>query len=515
MLYAIIGKPGQGKSYFAVTKMYEQQELNNHNIQKNVEIHFENKAILKDRGIDLDTRTEFTFPRESKEDDQTVIRDFTFRLNHFLKIEDEEQFEDYFEMYLLYNDFIKHINSIHGITLAFLLPVRQIYSDINGLKINGIKFAPRDWRETPLGSILYIDEIRRKPPYNYDGNRPSTDPIILGMSEVRHSDKDVYLISQDAEDLNKSLRQLVDKMYFIKRPPQNVAACAIYTFDQWIGRPRAAADSKREPKKYVDHQILTYKKKYFALYKSASSHVSMKRSISWKVFAWILFFIVLVLGVLVGLAKIPIFQYFGSAISQMTGSESNSLEGLKGAPMPDASKNPEIQNKVNSCMEQFGWTEQQCLEAADPTIRDQRHDELQQRTRNDMETIVFDYNPSNPFADMTSMVSYEPTAKPVFSGCMKQHGRYVAYTQQGTILKNVSQDDCRRIIEQGDRPFNYFQQPQQQVQQPPTQQENPAYQKSYLENLARLDAQAAHSSSQQRERSVPEQQVFNPETSSL
>ncbi len=77
----------------------------------------------------------------------------------------------------------------------------------------------------------------------------------------------------------------------------------------------------------------------------------MKRSISWKVFAWILFFIVLVLGVLVGLAKIPIFQYFGSAISQMTGSESNSLEGLKGAPMPDASKNTEIQNKVNSCME--------------------------------------------------------------------------------------------------------------------------------------------------------------------
>ncbi len=170
-----------------------------------------------------------------------------------------------------------------------------------------------------------------------------------------------------------------------------------------------------------------------------------------------------------------------------------SVEGLKGAPMPDASKNTEIQNKVNSCMEQFGWTEQQCLEAADPTVRDQRHEELKQRTRNDMETIVFDYNPSKPFNDMSTMISYEPTAKPVFSGCMKKHGRYVAYTQQGTILKNVSQDDCRRIIEQGDRPFNYFQQPQQQVQQPPTQQENPAYQKSYLENLARLDAERAHS----------------------
>src|SRR5690606_37684608 len=122
-------------------------------------------------------------------------------------------------------------------------------------------------------------------------------------------------------------------------------------------------------------------------------------------------------------------------IAQMTGSESNSLEGLKGAPMPDASKNPDIQNKVNSCMEQFGWTEQQCLEAADPTVRDQRHDELQQRTRIHIETLGFDYDPSHPFADMTSVVSYQPTAQPVFPGCMKQQGRYVAYTQQGTILK--------------------------------------------------------------------------------
>lgn len=62
---------------------------------------------------------------------------------------------------------------------------------------------------------------------------------------------------------------------------------------------------------------------------------------------------------------------------------------------------------------------------------------------------------------------------PVFSGCTKFNGKYYAYTQQGTKL-NVSSEDCRKLIENGDRPFNYFassqqqqsQQPQQQIEQP-------------------------------------------------
>ncbi|MBF6749947.1 zonula occludens toxin, partial [Acinetobacter baumannii] len=65
-----------------------------------------------------------------------------------------------------------------------------------------------------------------------------------------------------------------------------------------------------------------------------------------------------------------------------------------------------------------------------------------------------------PYDIDASQVSYEITSKPVFSGCMKQNGRYVAYTQQGTILHDVSQSDCRRLLKHaGDRPFNYFAQP--------------------------------------------------------
>ncbi|WP_078221499.1 hypothetical protein [Acinetobacter pittii] len=67
------------------------------------------------------------------------------------------------------------------------------------------------------------------------------------------------------------------------------------------------------------------------------------------------------------------------------------------------------------------------------------------------------YNPSKPYDDqIQKSVSYQVSAKPVFSGCVKKNGRYVAYTQQGTILHDVSSSDCKKLIDQGDRPFNYF-----------------------------------------------------------
>ncbi|MCH7333806.1 zonular occludens toxin domain-containing protein [Acinetobacter modestus] len=70
------------------------------------------------------------------------------------------------------------------------------------------------------------------------------------------------------------------------------------------------------------------------------------------------------------------------------------------------------------------------------------------------------YDPNKPYNDLSQSMSYEATTTPVFSGCIKYQGKYYAYTQQGTRL-NVSSSDCRKLIDQGERPFNYFQQQQQ------------------------------------------------------
>jgi hypothetical protein len=90
-----------------------------------------------------------------------------------------------------------------------------------------------------------------------------------------------------------------------------------------------------------------------------------------------------------------------------------------------------------------------------------------------MDTIVLKYNAAKPFDDYTQQVRYEATAVPVFSGCMKKNGTYYAYTQQGTLITGVSQDDCRRVIEDADRPFNYFAQQPQKKQEKIEREEKP------------------------------------------
>ena len=461
MLYAHIGKPGQGKTYACVETIYEKQQINLHNIKKNVETYFENKLILLDRGYNLDLNKEFTFKREVKIDKEDVLVDFTFSLNEFLQFEDEEQFETYFILYLLYNDFITHINTTHNINLSKLLPVHQQYTDINGLNIEGVLVSPIDWRDTPRGSIIYYDEIRRKPPYNFTTKTPSTNPIILDMSEVRHDDKDVHLISQDAEDINISLRQLIDKLYFYKRPPQNINACSVYTFDQWLARPRAAADSKRDPKKYVDYRLVTYKKKIYRMYKSASSHTSMKMKISWRVFFYIFLFLLIFSLVAIGLFKIPIFQYFGSAISQMSGGQENSLSQLSGAASSDTSAQKPNQATASNtalnldieCRKGVNVEKPECVEWFNNLSKNKGS-----VSGSNSKDIQVSYDPNKPFENkhIQNNISYEVTAKPIFSGCMKKGSKYVAYTQQGTILNEVSQADCDRLIKNNDRPFNYF-----------------------------------------------------------
>lgn len=68
------------------------------------------------------------------------------------------------------------------------------------------------------------------------------------------------------------------------------------------------------------------------------------------------------------------------------------------------------------------------------------------------------YNPNKPYdiEHIQDTVQYEVSDKPIFAGCMKKGSQYIAYTQQGTVMHGVSQSDCKRLIDDNDRPFNYF-----------------------------------------------------------
>ncbi|MFU8926149.1 hypothetical protein [Acinetobacter puyangensis] len=316
MFYAIIGKPGEGKSYYAVTEIYAKQQENNDNVKKNSVIYYENKQILEDRGL-LETFYDYYYELGN------VKHERSDNHSYFQVFEDEEQFEEYFEYFLFYNKYIDAIRVKEGINLTNLLPVHQIYSNINGLKIDGVlQFNDGnkcDWTKTPLGSIHYIDEIRDIPHYKFDGRKPSQHHTVMLMSKVRHFDKDVYMITQDSEDLNYSLRKLIDKLYFVKRPPSKAKACGVYVFDQYLGNPRSAADSKRDPKKYIAHFILVYKKKYQNMYVSSSSHTSMLFNFPVKSLVYGLIFLVVLFVIVQGFLKIPIFSHFSNLFGVVQG----------------------------------------------------------------------------------------------------------------------------------------------------------------------------------------------------
>lgn len=490
MNYLVVGKNGSGKSYFVVHLTKQFKDQNDSRLTSNAVAISKNFELLIDRNPQElfekfaqnleQLKTDNPKVYAPYEESTQLINDYSF----FQKMEDGENFDDYFRFHIIYNDFMKSLFKDFDFKLELLKPVHCLFSDINGIKIDTVRPSPEDWRTAPLGSKIFYDEFQDRPEYLFDGNRPSKNPMILELSKIRHYDIDLYLITPDPDNLHKSLRKIVHVMYFIKRPHGNPNCCSVYTFDQFLSNPRAAADSKREPKKYASYELLTYKKSIQRLYTSAANHSSMKFQIPWK---WVRNAFLIFIGfsiIIMMLFKIPIFSFFVDAVKGMFGAD-NAVAALKNPNQISESKNdtfpgatqsnisPEMHNKIKSCMEQFGWTQQQCLEASDPNALKQRHDDLQVSTRNDMATVVFDYNPQNPFEDLSSSIQYEVTAKPVFAGCMKKNGRYVAYTQQGTILRNVSQEDCKRVVEYGDRPFNYFQQPQQTVQQQISQLASP------------------------------------------
>lgn len=439
-----VGKMRQGKSYCAVRKIDELTKENAKNLESNREVFISQMKYFEDR-------------------DQVNL------IEPFMKLLDCDQFPEYHEeLKVPYDEFIKKYNEENKTKLETLKPVRQIYSDINGTiengKIPNLLKSPDDWRTTPKGSIIFYDEFQiHRPAYKFNGNVLSKDQMIIDISTIGHSDKDLYLITQDAENLNFSLRKLIDKMYFVKRPPQNIAACSIYTFDCFLKNPKAAAESKRDPKKYVGWQVVKYNTYIYSLYKSASSHDSIKKHIPIGFFIKAALIISLIAAVGYGIFASPFLGFLISAIKTMTSTNISSVSDLtekKVVPTPETSKSAKPTDAIpNQAMD----LNVECRKGANVEKPEcvKWFDDLSSGKGSALssdQNYQISYNPNQPFDQdhIQKTVAYEVTSKPVFSGCIKKNGRYIAYTQQGTILSEVSQADCKRLVENGDRPFDYF-----------------------------------------------------------
>ena len=329
--------------------------------------------------------------------------------------------------------------------------VREIYSDIEGHadKCDFIKPAPKDWRDVPDNSIIFMDEIHKRPEYTDNDGKMSQNPMIVDLTTHGHHNKDIILMTQDPQRLNKGIRALVEKMYLVKRPVQKPNFATIYEFERWLRDPWQAAASTRSVN-YQDSYKFFYKKKWQDMYTSASAHTSIQFKIQSKFIYAIIAIVVLMSASWFLFTKSGGDKLARNAIGGMTGqkpteeNKSQSTQSTQSVPSG-------TQNLDTECRKGANVEKPECVKWFDQITK---NGSSVSPGENGHTTVA--YNPAQPFDnDIQNHVSYEVTAKPLFSGCMKTGSKYQAYTQQGTKL-DVSQADCERLIENNDRPFNYF-----------------------------------------------------------
>lgn len=360
--------------------------------------------------------------------------------------------------------------------------IREVYSDIEGHsdKTDYIHNAPKDWRDVPNNSIIFMDEIHKRPEYCDDG-RMSNNPMIVDLTTHGHQNKDIYLMTQDPQRLNKGIRALVEKMYLVKRPIQKPNFATIYEFERWLRDPWQAAVSERSVK-YQDSYKFFYKKKWQDMYTSASAHTSINFKIQSK-FIYAIIAIVLLMS-----ASWFLFTKSGgdklarNAIGGITGNQVDVNKQTSNTPL-DVNKQTSNTNQVangsldlsQECRQAVNLEKPECVKWFDDLSK---NNSSVTSTGEVVQTVS--YNPNKPY-DFDYQPKVQPTDFPRMSGVMKlSSGKLVALDQQGNYMLDVSQQDCQRWLN-GYRPFNYF----------------------------------AQNQNQQRERSVPEQPQINPQTSSL
>lgn len=342
---------------------------------------------------------------------------------------------------------------------------RPVYSNINGLNVDGVEPIPvnakgeLDWTMTEpgdeeaktFGALVVYDETQKLPYFAYKAKEKlSSNPLITRLEDHRHFAYDLIFITQSPKFLHLHLLELINEHYHVKRP-MNRARAEIHKHRGYSMNPETVAAQERAE----DIFKFDYPKDLFKLYKSTEIVTNSKIQI--PKYMKKLFFIVgfCAIGIIYMLffSDNKIFNHVKGTDNANTQASSETIQnaskaGLTGLASMGQSFDPNIE-----CRKGVNVEKPECKQWFDQLSKTN----ASANSINPNGTQSVEYNPSSPFDQdhIQKSVSYEVTSKPVFSGCSKMNGQYVGYTQQGTKL-NVSKKDCQNLIENNDRPFNYF-----------------------------------------------------------
>ena len=330
--------------------------------------------------------------------------------------------------------------------------VRQIYSNISGLKLDHLPL-PDDWRTCPKNSVFAIDECHKISIYQPNRKKLHDDERIIALNESRHEGCDFYFITQAPSYIHNHIKGLVNQHFHFHNP----MGLKLATVFMWRHGNTTTPDSQAAKNIAENQFTFTYRKEVYDMYHSIEEDAqhTKKTKIPRKVILWSLAPILL-LGFIGYLLTKP--QTVGNLTGDTFQNAGNAVNSLEKSPVSSSTATINDKTLETECRKGINVEKPECVAYFDKLTKNKE-------SVSDNQTVQ--YNINKPFESeqqIQQSITYQVSAKPVFSGCMKQGVNYVAYTQQGTIIRDISQDDCKRLIDQSDRPFNYFAKEQFQQQ---------------------------------------------------
>lgn len=385
-------------------------------------------------------------------------------------------------------------------------PERLIVTNIIGIDIPGVisvtgtLHKPLDWRDYPNGTVVIYDEAHEHPAFTKDDllkdvqidetrfntkeklinnddsltitqkkdliaqvNRErklslhrykeSIVDIARGLTLHGHFGFDIYFITQDVRRMN-DIALAATNDHIILRRLFKLPGCIVYKFAEvqrtFSGTSRSNAIS-----------IGFYRhKKYLRKFYISGEYHNNTPTAPLGLIALILLVIGIFSYAYYNLKQSNSFGAFDDKKSvknpaldsqkQPVNQLPNQHQEIK--PNAEIEQRLKIQHNIANCVSDTRSLDD-CRSLYDQDyIQKKRQETIQDRNR---QQSIVSYDPSNPYEKMDNL-DYQATNKPIFSGCMKTgKNQYKAYTQQGTLIK-VDPSVCKRLLEDNDRPFNYF-----------------------------------------------------------
>lgn len=467
MLHLITGTPGAGKTLYAVSLIVKYEDANKRALIYNAAALKHNKELIEKHNL-ADYFASYSYFSKKTKEQETVL----FEPDHFDYLNDQLRTENIFLDIQFYNGICKIIKNDLDLDLKTLKDVRHIYANIDGLKVPNVRPIEIDWRRCPDGSIIFYDEIQLIHEYSTD-NKQDKENIVKELTIHRHRAFDIYGITQFPSLVHTNYRAVVGLHYHLHRG-WGAPSATVYVWANCRDKPNSLGNKLTAERDFR----FNYPKRLYQYYESATAN-TVKLRVPLKLFAILiipLLGLFLVGNMLFGGGNNFLGTIFGSKekTEQVTKNETTSNHSVNNSSSNlSPSSDQKAMDLSVECRKAVNLENPECIKWFDDLSKNGSS-----VTSAGQVVQTVSYNPNKPY-DFDYQPQLQPTDFPRMSGVVTlSSGKLMAVDQQGNYMESVSQNDCKKWLS-GYRPFNYF----------------------------------AQSQNQQTERSAPEQQASNPETS--